>query len=181
MLQHYFNKVKIYKNCRNVSTVINLFNLKKNPTQKRKTSSVFFKAYHKSSESTITEVLRLYFFNFGDYEPVQIHFLLWLFSRFNWDWSLKGCSPDVIGYSVEYQIVFLVLFKFVQLFLQLGYSCKIYEVILPPRQCCGSGFFYPGSDHFLIPDPDQNIFSSWILDPTWKVECKLSFFLLLML
>jgi hypothetical protein len=29
-------------------------------------------------------------------------------------------------------------------------------------QCCGSGMFYPGSgsDHFLILDPDPNIFSS---------------------
>jgi hypothetical protein len=43
-------------------------------------------------------------------------------------------------------------------------------------QCCGSGMFYPGSgsDHFLEPDPDPNIFSSLIPDPTWKVECKLT-------
>jgi hypothetical protein len=36
--------------------------------------------------------------------------------------------------------------------------------------------FYPGSHHFLIPDPDPNIFSSRIPDPTLKVECNLPFF-----
>jgi hypothetical protein len=38
-------------------------------------------------------------------------------------------------------------------------------------QCYGSGMFYPGSrsDDFLIPEP------------TWKLECKLTFVLLLML
>jgi hypothetical protein len=41
----------------------------------------------------------------------------------------------------------------------------------------------PGSrsDHFLIPDPDSNIFSSRIPYPKWKLEYKLTFFLLLML
>jgi hypothetical protein len=50
------------------------------------------------------------------------------------------------------------------------------------QQCCGSGMYYSGSDHFLIPDP--NIFSSRILDPAWKVECQLgtgTFYLVLML
>jgi hypothetical protein len=47
--------------------------------------------------------------------------------------------------------------------------------------CCGSGIFYPGSgsDHFLIPDPNPNIFSSRILHEKWNEN--LTFFLLLML
>jgi hypothetical protein len=54
------------------------------------------------------------------------------------------------------------------------------------EQCCGSRMFYldlrSRSEHFLILDPDPpNIFSSLIPDPTWKLECKLTFFLLLML
>jgi hypothetical protein len=67
-----------------------------------------------------------------------------------------------------------------------GWKVALYDqdprhlsVCSPFYQCCGSGIFYPGSEHFLIPDP--NIFSSPIPDPTWKVECKLVFFLLLML
>jgi hypothetical protein len=47
-------------------------------------------------------------------------------------------------------------------------------------QCCEFEMFYPGSrfKNFIIPaDPDLNTF---FLDPTWRVECKLNFFLLLM-
>jgi hypothetical protein len=43
---------------------------------------------------------------------------------------------------------------------------------------------YPGSGYFLIPDPDPNNFSSSVPDPTYMkstVECKLTFFMLLML
>jgi hypothetical protein len=33
---------------------------------------------------------------------------------------------------------------------------------------------YPGSDHFLIPDPDPNIFSSRILHEKWNAHFFLS-------
>jgi hypothetical protein len=39
--------------------------------------------------------------------------------------------------------------------------------------------FYPGSDHFLIPDPDPTTFSSRILHENWNAN--LFFVLLLML
>jgi hypothetical protein len=56
-------------------------------------------------------------------------------------------------------------------------STTEYSVLLSTRidtqhQCCWSRMFYPrsGSDHFLIPDPDQNIFSSRILHEKWNAN-----------
>jgi hypothetical protein len=57
------------------------------------------------------------------------------------------------------------------------------KIYLSTYQCCGCGMFYlgSGSDYFLIPDSNPNIFSSRIPDPTWKMECKLTFILFLIL
>jgi hypothetical protein len=44
-------------------------------------------------------------------------------------------------------------------------------------QCCGSGMYYPGSDHFLIPGPDPTIFSSRILQEKWNANLLFSCFL----
>jgi hypothetical protein len=37
--------------------------------------------------------------------------------------------------------------------------------------------YYPGSDHFLIPDPDPNIFTSRILHEKWNAKLLFSCFL----
>jgi hypothetical protein len=57
-------------------------------------------------------------------------------------------------------------------------TCCIIKKYNTARQSCGSGTLYPGSDHFLIPDPGSKHF--FIPNPTRKVECKVTFFLLLM-
>jgi hypothetical protein len=46
---------------------------------------------------------------------------------------------------------------------------------------CGPGMFYPGSgsDHFLIPDADLNIFSSRIVHDKWNANLLFSWLLML--
>jgi hypothetical protein len=58
-----------------------------------------------------------------------------------------------------------------------------YGKCLSFRQCCRSGMFYSGSEHFSswIPDPDPKMFCfhpGSRSDLKWKVGCKLTFFLL---
>jgi hypothetical protein len=45
-------------------------------------------------------------------------------------------------------------------------------------QCCGSRMFYYGSEHFLIPDRDPNIFSSGISERSYTKSGGLSYFFL---
>jgi hypothetical protein len=98
---------------------------------------------------------------------------------------ISSLPNNFLEKNIDFKALPLISRHWLFMLILLRSDCHIEQVSIPfnPKesvrssQCCGSGMFYPGSDFFLIPVPDPNIFSSCIPHEKWNANLLFSCFL----